>query len=63
MRWFMSSLAILALTIPTQAEDRKAEKVAEGQPAPDIQVEAATATGTRKVSLADFKNKKNVVLL
>ena len=36
-------------------------KIAEGQPAPDITLEAATASGTKKVSLKDLKGK-NIVL-
>jgi hypothetical protein len=62
MRRFMTGLAMLALAAFIQAEDKKETKVAEGQPAPNVELEAATAKGTMKVNLADYKGKKNVVL-
>jgi peroxiredoxin len=36
-------------------------KVAEGKPAPDVSLTAATPTGTKEIHLKDFKGK-NVVL-
>jgi peroxiredoxin Q/BCP len=61
MRWFLTGLAALGLVVGVRA-DAKDTKVAEGQPAPDIELEAVTKTGTKKVALKDFKGKKNVVL-
>ena len=66
MRWFAMSLTMFCLTVFVQAEDRKvdekkADKVAEGQPAPDFTLEAATLKDNKKVHLKDLKGK-NVVL-
>ena len=55
------SAALLALALVVGLEDKP--KVAEGQPAPDIELEAVTAKGTKKVTLKEFKGKKNVVRL
>jgi thioredoxin-dependent peroxiredoxin len=50
--------ALLALTFAFADEPAK---VAEGKPPPDFTLTAATATGTKPMSLKDLKGK-NVVL-
>ena len=62
MRWIALSLLALGLAAGAGAEEKKEGKVAEGQPAPNIKLEAATPAGTKTISLSDFKGKKNVVL-
>lgn len=62
MRWLATSLSVFCLAAFVLAEDKKETKIAEGQPAPDVVLEAATAKGTAKVNLKDYKGKKNVVL-
>src|SRR5262249_20374088 len=67
-RRFLSGLTLLAIAAFAHAEGKKADekpdapKVAEGQPAPEVTLEAATAKGAKKVSLKDYQGKKNVVL-
>src|ERR1700716_3002747 len=61
------TLTLFCLTGFVQAEDKKvdekkADKVTEGQPAPDVTLEAATAKGSKKVNLKDYQGKKNVIL-
>ncbi len=58
MRWLLSGLAALGLVAVVRAED----KVMEGQPAPEVKLEAATAKGKVTIDLKDYKGKKNVVL-
>jgi hypothetical protein len=58
---------MLCLAFAVQAEGRKvdekkADKVAEGQPAPDFTLEAATTGEAKKVHLKDLAGK-NVVML
>ncbi len=61
MRVFAMSLTLFCLAAFVQAEDKKADKVAEGQTAPDFTLEAATAKDSKKVHLKELKGK-NVVL-
>jgi hypothetical protein len=63
MRRFTTGLAVLALAAFVQAEDKRETKVAEGQPAPEVELQAATTKGTAKINLKEYKDKKNVVTL
>lgn len=69
MRCLCSVVALFGLALLAPAEDKKETKVdskenkiAEGQPAPNVELEAVTATGVKKTSLKDYQGKKNVVL-
>jgi peroxiredoxin len=54
-------LTAFAAAEDTKVDEKKADKVAEGQPAPDFTLEAATAKDSKKVNLKELVGK-NVVL-